>query len=377
MFNIKDQIKPYSVSDFLDCINSKISGETYAIEGEVSKISERQKAVYFSIKDPKDGSILNCLIWQFKYSMLGVKLEEGLAVRIYGVADIYKPMGSLTFKAEALELVGEGALKKAYDDLKKKLEFEGLFAPERKREIEKFPKNIGLITSKYGDAIHDFRANLTKAGIKINFFDCRVEGAQAVPDIIGAIKKFNQHIDLDCIVITRGGGSWESLQAFNNEAVCRAIAESGVPVVCGIGHEKDVPLACLAADKSVSTPTAVAEFLSRSYKETRGEIVRLRERIISRFRQELNREKYFIGSAKINLSNRFKNILTNTRHKIAMLQQRIVDNSPMRQLEKGYCLAFKGESLVKSVDQVKSGDNLEIRVKDGRMRVEVNELTRI
>jgi len=366
--------KIYSVSEYLDWVNSQIAVKTATIVGEVSKISEREKAVYFSIKDSEDNSMLNCLIWRFKYNMMGIKLAEGDKIKIQGAADIYKPMGSMSFKADVIELAGEGALKKAYDALKKKLESEGMFAADRKREIKKFPKNIALITSKYGDAIHDFNMNLTKAGFKIKFLDSRMEGAQAAPDIIGAIEYFNQAADFDAIVLTRGGGSWESLQAFNNEAVCRAVANSKIPILCGVGHEKDVPLACLVADKMVSTPTAAAEFLNISWKAAIFKADSIREKLLSRFSRELNNKKYALQKLQNGISGYFAGALADIRHKIQFAEQKLRDNNPQRLLDLGYSLILKNGKSVSSYRDLTVGDDIDIKMKDGIAGAEVKSM---
>lgn len=359
----------------MDWINKDLESKEAVIIGEVSKVSEREKAIYFSIKDPQDGAVLNCLVWRFRYNMMGIKLEEGMQVKVLGAANVYKPMGSLSFKANAIELAGEGALKKAYEALKKKLEGEGVFAAERKRRIKKFPKKIGLITSKYGDAIHDFNTNIARAGFEIKFLDCRMEGSQAVPDIIKSIEYFNNNFsDLDCIILTRGGGSWESLQAFNNEAAVRAVFCSKIPILCGIGHEKDVPLACLAADKSVSTPTAAAEFLSASWKAARHESAALKEKILACFLREISQKKYALENLRNIIGGRFSSLLENIRYKVMSAEQKLRDNNPQRLLDLGYSLAFKSGRLIGSAKDLSTGDNIDIVFKDGGAGAEIKEL---
>ena len=258
--------KPFSVSEYLDFVNQKIGVLHSRIQGEISSVDIRERVIYFSLKDLEDGSVISCLMWKGYYERSGIEFEVGMEIILEGVPDIYKPSGRLSFKASLAELVGEGALKKAYDKLKKKLDSEGLFLEERKREIPDLVQKIGLITSETGAVIHDFTSNLGKFGFKIKFRDSRVEGQAAVHDLISAIDYFSDK-NIDVLVIIRGGGSLESLQAFNNEMLVRKIANFNKPVICGIGHEKDVPLASLAADKMVSTPTAVTQGLNKSWQE--------------------------------------------------------------------------------------------------------------
>ena len=175
--------------------------------------------------------------------------------------------------------MGEGALKKAYDKLKQKLEKEGLFSSEKKKPIPEFPQRIGLITSETGAVIHDFLNNLGKYGYQISFVNSRVEGQIAVQGLLLAITYFSGK-EIDVLVIIRGGGSLESLQAFNNEALVRKIADFKIPVICGIGHDKDVSLASLAADKAVSTPTAVTALLNRAWEKAIHDVVALEKDLV-------------------------------------------------------------------------------------------------
>ncbi|MDD3607183.1 MAG: exodeoxyribonuclease VII large subunit [Candidatus Moranbacteria bacterium] len=261
----------YNVSDYLDILNSKLGQFGAAVQGEVSSVSFRNGHAYFAIKDKNDESVLNCFMWARNYEMCGVELVEGLEIIIHGTPEVYKPYGKLSFRTNVIELVGEGALKKAYDALKKKLETEGLFAPERKKSIPQFPRRIGLITSRNGAVIGDFSTNIGRFGYKIILMDSRVEGAAAIGDLINAVDYFSDK-DIDVLVIIRGGGSLESLQAFNNEMLVRKVANLKMPVICGIGHDKDVPLLSYVADVAVSTPTAVAQALNKSWQEAIGRL---------------------------------------------------------------------------------------------------------
>src|SRR3989344_6811079 len=245
--------QPFSVSAYLDLLNIQLSEHEARIQGEISSVDIRERVVYFSIKDSIDGSVMSCLIWKRNYDFSGIEFEPGMEVILEGVPDIYKLSGRLSFKTSSVELVGEGALKKAYDKLKNKLNSEGLFLKERKKEIPELAGKIGLITSETGAVIHDFLTNLGRYGFNIRFMDSRVEGQPAVRELISAVDYFYDK-DIDVLVIIRGGGSLESLQAFNNETLVRKISDFNKPVICGIGHEKDVPLASLVADKMVSTP---------------------------------------------------------------------------------------------------------------------------
>ena len=252
------------VTEFKDLINELITlQEPIWVEGEVSEFKNwKDRWIYFSLKD--EFSSIECNLPKYRLDEMGIELEDGMTIRVLGFPEL-KSTGRFTFNIFKIKVWGEGSLKKAYELLKKKLEEEGLFS--RKREIPIFVEKIGLLTSKSGATIHDFKKNLKPFGFKIYFYDVEVEGENSVASIVEGINWFNKNMPfLDVIVIIRGGGSLEELQAFNNEILARAIFASKIPVICGIGHETDVPIASLVADVAVSTPTAVAHYLNKNWE---------------------------------------------------------------------------------------------------------------
>ncbi|OGZ85928.1 MAG: exodeoxyribonuclease VII large subunit, partial [Candidatus Staskawiczbacteria bacterium RIFOXYC2_FULL_32_10] len=324
--------KPLSVSRYLDFLNREMVKLRARIQGEISSIDIREKVIYFSLKDSEDGSVISCLIWKSNYEISGIKFEAGIEVILEGTPDVYKSTGRLSFKTSSVELVGEGALKKAYDQLKKKLYAEGLLSKERKRAIPTFPQKIGVITSRQGAVLADFLSNIGNYGFKIIMIDSRVEGQSAVADLLLAVRTMKKK-DIEVLVIMRGGGSFESLQSFNNEFLVREIASFTVPVIAAIGHDKDAPLVSLAADFEVSTPSIAATTLSKSWKEAimllekhEDKIVGSFEKKIADVEQSIRRsmdviyrvsnsiiEKYKIIRNKIDISfQNFKNNLSNT-----------------------------------------------------------------
>ncbi len=254
----------FQVSEFVayfnDAVRSFMNEQQMAIEGEVAGFSiAKQRLAYFKVKD--ESSVLDC--FAFKWN-LGTPVEDGMKVRLYGYPNIYGPSGSFKFNVTRLEPIGEGALKRAFELLKKTLADEGLFAPERKRPLPRFPQRIGLITSSGAAAYTDFLRILGDrwGGLEIALADVAVQGKDAVSEICGAFRWFNAHAaDVDVLVLTRGGGSMEDLAAFNDEAVARAVFSSKVPVVVGVGHERDDTIADFAADVRASTPSNAAERL--------------------------------------------------------------------------------------------------------------------
>ncbi|MGB4942549.1 MAG: exodeoxyribonuclease VII large subunit, partial [Candidatus Moraniibacteriota bacterium] len=266
--------EPLTVSQFLDSLNVELSGMAARLRGEVSEFNIWNNSfVFFSLKDSQDGSVLKCGMPYGRYQVCGVDVKIGDEVVVEGFPKMYKPRGELSLQVGVIEYAGEGELKKAYDALYQKLERAGVFAPERKRLIPPFAERVALITSGEGAAIGDFTMNLARTGLHVDFYPTLVEGKKAVFEIIQAIRYFNRTPErYDVLVLTRGGGSLESLAAFNTEALVNEIVASRIPVLAGIGHERDVSLAALAADAMVSTPTATARYLALSWDEARASL---------------------------------------------------------------------------------------------------------
>ena len=279
-----------SVSGFWDIVNRSlldVSSKVAFVRGEVSELAPRENGVHMTIKDAGDGSTLRCFISAWVLDGLDLSLENGMEVKVSGTLSAYKKGGSVSFYVRRIELAGEGALRRAYEILKQKLEKEGLF--ERKRQLPEFIERIGVITSKDGAVISDFRTNLDAIGLKVFLYDVRVEGALAVKEITAAIRWFNAHMadDIDALVVIRGGGSLESLQAFNDETVARALFASKIPTICGIGHDKDVSITSMVADAEVSTPSIAAMIVNRSWDRLRRTVPMRSRDIISRYERSL------------------------------------------------------------------------------------------
>ncbi len=409
--------KIYSVSEFLDILNEKLISAEARLKGEITSVDERERVVYFNLKDKKDGSTINCLMFRYQYEISAVKLEIGNEIIANGYAEIYKPMGKFSFKANLVEIAGEGALKKAYDELKNKLKKEGLFSLERKKSLPELPETIGLITSSSGAAMGDFMTNLGGFGFKIKFINSSVEGKQAVFDLISAVKSFGKMKNIDILVIIRGGGSLESLQAFNNEVLVREIKKLNIPVVCGVGHEKDISLVSLASDLAVSTPTAAARAVRESWERAVGKLRRNELVIINSFEKYLYELKNRMEKLSYVLSDEFEKILqrlddvnnnflkifeninfainnarraidssinlifsgynqniADVKNKINFFKNVISANNPERQLKLGYSIVSLENKIIRSVKQVKKGDILSIKISDGKIESEAKRV---
>jgi len=362
--------KTFSVSEYIKYLNDILKQFEFRIKGEISELNIANSGhVYFVIKDKDEEAVLNCITWKDNYKMCDIEFEVGMEVIVTGHANIYAKNGKFSFIADTVELVGEGALKKAYDALKKKLDEEGLFSEERKRKLPEFVQRIGLITSKEGAVIHDFESNLNKYGFKIIFVHSKVEGQSALKDLLTAIQTMKKQ-DVEVLVIIRGGGSLESLQAFNNENLVRAIVDFPVPVIAGLGHERDVPLAALAADYMASTPTAAALLVGKSWDEA-FEKVREFTNIIKILEGHIQQVGESIEDLWGNVAVLFSDTLQGIYQKLEMAQKIVLLNDPKRQLYLGYSITRRGGHIVKQAQELTSGDIIETQLEEGEISSKV------
>ena len=369
----KDKI--FSVSEYIDILNTELKKYRAKIIGEVSEISFGPTGhVYFSLKDEKDGSIIKCIIWKSIYSIYGIKLKIGDKIIAFGSPSMH-PLYGFSFIAETIEYAGEGTLEKEYKRLKKKLTEQGAFAEIRKRPILKYPQKIGVITSRQGAVLADFLNNLGKFGFKIKMIDSRVEGQVAVADLLSSIRTFVKQ-DIDVLVIIRGGGSLESMMAFNNELLVMEIVNFPVPVVLGIGHHKNEPLAALAADVSVSTPTAAANLLNESWKHAMLLLEKHERDTIGFYGNVLENVNISIKNSWEKSVFGFKSLLSTISQRLEHSVKIIELNNPERQLRLGYSIASHYGKIIKRVDDAKIGENIDLRVIDGKIISEVKNINK-
>jgi exodeoxyribonuclease VII large subunit len=233
------------------------------VEGEISNLRSASSGhLYFTLKDER--SQLPVVLFRRQAALLRFRPEAALHVLVRGRISIYEDRGQLQFVAETLEPVGAGSLQFAFEQLKNKLQQEGLFDASRKRALPPFPRCIGIVTSPSGAVIHDFLSIVGRrhAGLDVLLYPASVQGEQAAGEIASGVLHFNRLKSVDAIVIARGGGSAEDLAAFNTEILARAIAGSAIPVVSAVGHETDFTIADFVSDLRAPTPSAAAELLT-------------------------------------------------------------------------------------------------------------------
>ena len=322
---IHQEEKTYSVSEYTDLVNGRLSTIKVRVLGEVTAVTVAVSGhVYFTIKDQREEVVADCIVWRDKYKVLGIELKVGEEVIITGTPRVYPRYGKLSLLTDSVEFAGEGKLREQYEKLKKKLQDEGLFDASKKRPIPDYVKRVGVITSKTGAVLGDFQTNIGRFGFDIQFIDSRVEGAEAVFDLLAAIKTFEKlKNQIDVLVLIRGGGSLEALQAFNNEQVARAISNFPVPVVVGIGHDKDKPLVSFVADYEASTPSIVAKAIAYSWEQATSRVELMHHQIDSNMRQEITIAQAKLVTLTGNIIAGFKELLAAVRQSIHQSQYKI------------------------------------------------------
>ncbi len=372
----------FSVSEFVQTLKVHLGrlGEV-VVEGEVADFRgfSRETLVFFEIKD--EGSRLRCFMLAHE---LDCDLADGLAVRVTGTPSVFVKNGGLHLRVSKVELVGQGALQQALEKTKKKLEAEGLFAPQRKRALPAYPERIGLITSANAAARTDVLRVLKNRWpfATVVFFPVGVQGSGAIASIVGALERCSRY-ELDAVILTRGGGSLEDLQAFNSELVARAMFSCSVPIVCGVGHERDWTVADLVADVRAATPSNAAELVSPDIGQVDMNIDMLAGFFDDGWRQLLGE----LHDRLHHLTRDLADVVQGTVQRVRMLGQQLVQAfgfalertrmdlfnasklvqtlSPTATLERGYSLTMVGNSVLKDAHSVKKGSRLHTRLKRG------------
>src|SRR5215204_2781663 len=263
------------------------------VEGEISNCRVWNTGhVYFTLKD--QAAQLKAVMFRSAYRYLKFKIEDGLHVVARGRLSVYEPKGEYQLVCEHLEPHGRGALQLAFEQLKRKLQAEGLFAADRKRPIPSLPNKIGIVTSLDGAALRDILKVLGRRhpNAHIVIRPTRVQGDGATGEIAAALRAIVKVPGVDVVIVGRGGGSIEDLHAFNQEPVARAIASSPVPIVSAVGHETDVTIADFVADLRAPTPSAAAEMVVTAQEESSARIDRLQGRLDAAMRGGLQRRRH-------------------------------------------------------------------------------------
>ncbi len=389
----------FTVTDFVSYVNDTLKaiwdGDAVAIEGEVSgfRISQGQW-VNFDIKD--DGALISAFMVAPK---LRGPLEDGMKVRVYGSPRIYPKFGKFSFTVDRLELVGEGAIKKALAQLRARLDAEGLFDASRKRSLPRFPKRIALVASRESAAYGDFIRILNErwSGLEIELFHVVVQGDKAPGSIMKALKEIHAREKAfgagyyDALVMTRGGGSFDELMAFNDEALVRALYASKVPTMVAIGHERDISLAEEVADIRGSTPTDCARRLVPDKADILYELSTLQESVgdgmqnmIDEYTQAIRNvftdvDKWLVSvlhksqELTVAAESRASHWLQNLLQRIDGYERFLKSVDPSAVIARGYAIIEDAKgAIITSAQALKARDRISLRLRDGTVHATID-----
>lgn len=365
--------------------------QNISIYGEVSALSISGNNAYFSIKD--EGAVLNCV----KFGCGGEYLpKEGDQVLVVGSPNYYVKGGRFSFNVVRIEPYGQGLLYKKFLELKNKLESQGLFAASNKKPLPAVIKRVGVVSSETGAVIQDIIDITGRRNpmLDIVLYPAKVQGIGAEMTIIDGIKALDQ-TDVDVIIIARGGGSAEDLSTFNDERLAYAIFEAKKPIISAVGHETDFTIADFVADMRAPTPSAAAElvavdmvalrrnlqdyvgrllYLTENFYEVRFyEVNALTKQISSNGELLINQKQATLLSNLLSLKLRTDNLLQQKSHNFELLTNRLDNVNPIKILQRGYSQVAKDNNIIKSVEQIAVGDEVDIRLADGQIKCEVKD----
>lgn len=367
------------------------------VRGEISNFTvPRSGHLYFTLKD-EDGQ-LRAVMFRFQAGKLLFRPEDGMKVIVHGKLSVYGPSGQYQLYADEMQPDGVGALAMRFEQLKRRLEGEGLFAPERKRPLPKLPMRIGIITSPTGAAIQDFIRILGRRFpcAEILLFPSAVQGAEAPLQLTAGIEFFGMSQAVDVVIIGRGGGSAEDLWAFNDETLARAVANCPIPVISAVGHESDFTICDFVADLRAPTPSAAAELavpekgellqqfaecglrmnalLRRRIAQERLALARFASSPLMRSPQQLlNDFRMGVAERELKLDGTMQLQLQDRRHRLSVLCGRLEALSPLSVLSRGYAAVSKDGSTVSSQKALQKGDTVKIQFADGVTLATVDE----
>lgn len=357
----------FSVSDFVAVFNQTISYAypTIAITGELANFRiSKNRWVYFDLKDDTASVKFFGTIYQ-----LSGPLEEGMMLTVHGTPQLHQQYG-FSITIQSIRLSGEGTLKRAAQLLEAKLRAEGLFDEARKRFISTPPARIGLITSSESAAYTDFIKVLNErwGGIEISLYDVQVQGEDAVTQIVQAIEYFNSHADTpEVLVITRGGGSTDDLQAFSSEQVTRAVAASRIPTMVAIGHERDMSLAEMAADVRASTPSNAAQLLVPERNQEKALIHTQLAQAVEVWANRLKDEKIEITRNLQNIGAELLAEIKSEKQNLNNILQLLDAVHPKELLKRGYAIVRASNKVVKSTKNVQENTEITVQLQDGTL----------
>lgn len=367
------------------------------VEGEISNFKAHSSGhLYFGLKDDK--AFISCVMFKGAASKLKFKPENGQKVILRGHIDVFERSGQYQLYAEAMEVAGLGDLYLAYEQMKEKLNSEGLFDEIHKKKIPDLSLKIGVVTSPTGAVWHDIQnvATARFPSVSLILYPSAVQGDQAIGDIVDGIEYFNKTKSVDLLIVGRGGGSIEDLWAFNTEPVARAIFRSELPVISAVGHETDFTIADLVADKRAATPSHAAEMavpsltdmearfalmessmkqrLNMALKMRRDRLQKLKESYVFTQKDRLFRsQNQNLDLLQQRLNKSFFETFESKKNNYHLLREKLAVLSPLNTLERGYSICLKDHHPLRSSSEVKKGDAVTIQLHQGHLHCTVDE----
>lgn len=393
---------PLSVTELTRQVKDLVEGRfaRVMVQGEISNMTRASSGhVYLTLKD--DQAQIRAVMWRGKASRLKFDLHDGLEVVASGAVELYQARGTLQLIVDSMQPQGIGALELAFRQMQERLANEGLFAPERKRPLPRFPRRIALVTSPTGAAVRDMLQVMTRRwhGCDVILLPVPVQGEGAAAKIAHAINLAPRIPGVDVIVTGRGGGSLEDLWAFNEEVVARAIAAAAVPVICAVGHEIDVSIADMVADRRALTPSEAGELVVPLHSEVQADLERLQSRLISGLRERADRARVVLDSLAarrvfvrplerihelttrvdelgVQLPRALRRRLGEHRQSVAALAGALDALSPLKVLGRGYSITRDAATGAVLRDVEQASENMEITTELGRGRIS-SRITRV
>lgn len=365
------------------------------VKGEVSNCKYHPSGhIYFTLKDPK--GVVNCVMFAGNRAGLSFRLAEGQQVIVGGTVDVYERDGRYQLYAKQIALDGSGLLYEKFEQLKRELEESGMFAVEYKQPIPRYIRTLGVVTADTGAAVRDIMqiARRRNPYVQIILYPAIVQGEAAVPSIVRGIHTLEK-LGVDVMIVGRGGGSMEDLWAFNEREVAQAVFDCSVPIISAVGHETDTTIIDYVADLRAPTPSAAAELAVTDVREILSQLEtdrmmlnRLMQRKLQDGRTEIRQRELQLRALspmgrirerrmrllnmEEQLQNRMEKLLGARRHALAIYIEKFRSLSPLEKLNSGYSYITDGDgSNIRSVKQVREGQELEITVSDGSFRAAV------
>jgi len=384
--------KIYTISEITVQIKKLLESNfsQITIQGEISNFKKQSSGhIYFTLKD--ENAQINAIIWRSTAQNLKINLIDGMKVIARGYINVYEPSGRYQIIINLIQEIGLGELQIAFEKLKQKLLKEGLFDESHKKEIPRFPKSIGIVTSLSGAAIRDIISVISRRYpiVELIVYPVAVQGSEAPSEIVEGINAFNEYKKVDLIIIGRGGGSLEDLWAFNDEAVARAIYNSKIPIISAVGHHIDFTISDFVSDLRAPTPSVAGEFAVPDKREIIENIISyinslyyyIDQRIQQHRKHILSIVKSYALNKPIDMLRRYQqkidenlNIIeTNIKHKIDLnfklvdsYKKRLLSVNPNSILQRGYCIVEKKEKIISKGTELEIDDSIKIVFQDSK-----------